>query len=256
MSAGERPTGADATVGRPRLLASVGPDVLVLDDLNNLWRLRAVPDGNGRRTLTKVNIPDNRAWGVGSRAIAGFMVNSELGLYQLYVVVPAMHQIVKYPPAPDGSGFPAGDRTFYFNRDQDVSGVSAIYVDGHFYVVRDGKVEKYSKGAQVAGWRAAAPDRSDLRLVSADNSAMDEGDLLLYDAARGTILEIRKSDGALVGSFVSPGQLADATGLGLTTSASNGRTLYWLSDGKLLAATLPQGSDRPGATSGGSGAVR
>ena len=61
-------------------------------------------------SLIKVNIPDNVNWGLGARAIGTFVINRSSGQYNLYIVVPSAQQILKYPPASDGSSYPKAGR--------------------------------------------------------------------------------------------------------------------------------------------------
>ena len=131
-------------VGSPRLLATGGQDVLILDSFNSLWRWHpAQGNASGRGSLIKVNIADNVNWGVGARAMGTFIVNADQNQYNFYIVVPSQHQVLKYPPSPDGSGYPQLGRINYLSVAQDVSTVDDMYVDGKVYLVDKGQITHY-----------------------------------------------------------------------------------------------------------------
>ena len=270
MWSGQPPTAGAGIVGHPLLLATGGSDVLILDDYNTLWRLRPdTIDKAGRRTLVKITIPDNARWGVGSRAVGTFITNPKLGQYNIYVVVPSLRQIMKYPPAADGSSYPAGDKATYLQVDQDVTDVDAMYVDGKVYLVRGGNINQYETGSVVKAWSAKLPpdtaDKNKLlrpespnyTRITSDNPVQDQGTLYAYDNRNRRIVAISKSDGSVVGDYmVPPGQpwLTDVGGL-FVTAEPNGANpmLYWVESGNLMSASLnasssSQATPGPGST--------
>ena len=272
MWAGEPPTNGAGIVGRPRLLGTGGQDLLIIDDFNNLWRLRPVPDSNGRRTFTKINIPDNENWGTGARAIGTFIVNPNLGLYNFYIVLPTAKQIMKYPPSADGSGYPKGDRSKYLSVDQDVTTVDDMYVDGTLYLLQNGAITRYEKGGAVKTWKAAIPkDTADkaklLRTkasvytrMCADNPNQDQGTFYLYDNANRRIVAIRKTDGAVMGEYVVASNqpwLSDVRGMFVVTDTNGANpVLYWVESGSLMMAPLTASSDNESPSPSASGATQ
>jgi hypothetical protein len=272
MWAGEPPTAGAGIVGHPRLLTTGGPDVLILDDFNTLWKMKPDQiDKAGRRTLIKINIPDNANWGVGSRAIGTFIVNPKLGQYNIYVAVPAMNQIMKYPPAADNSGYPSGDKAPYLLVTQDLSSVDDMYVDGNLYLLQNGQITRYETGGVVRTWSAKLPadtaDKAQLlrthkpvyTRIAADNGAQDQGTFYAYDSFNRRIIAIRKSDGLVVGDYmVGAGEpwLSDVRDLFVTTDIDgNNPVLYWIESGNLMSATLnPSGPT--GASPGPSGSPK
>jgi LysM repeat protein len=254
-------------VGAPTLLASGGGDVLVLDGYGKLLHWHPAAGSGGRGVLSEVNIPDEASWGSSVPAIGTYLVNSQLGQYNLYVAVPALRQIIKYPPAPDGSGYPTAGRANYFQSDQDLSFLEDIYIDGDVYLVSAGKITKYRLGLAVNGWSPAMPPGRGLapyytRLV-ADNSAAGEGTFYAYDSANKQIVAFSKADGAIVARYVAPaksGLLTALTGMFVTTDAKGANpTLYWTEGGNLMTASL-NATAQPGSSatpvpsvSGGSG---
>src|SRR5690606_18611142 len=92
---------AGGVEGAPRFLARGGPDLLILDDQNVLWRWRPADDA-GAGTITRVRVNDSASWGDDIRGIGTFLRNADAGLYNLYVIDPSAEQILAYAPAADG----------------------------------------------------------------------------------------------------------------------------------------------------------
>jgi hypothetical protein len=274
MWAGQPPTAGAGIVGHPLLLTTGGGDVLILDDFNTLWRLR--PDTiekSGRRTLIKINIPDNVNWGKGSRAIGTFAATSQIGQYNIYIVVPSLSQIMKYPPAADGSSYPAGDKSPYLLVNQNVSTVDDMYIDGSVYLLQDGRLVQYETGSAVKTWSPDLPaDTADkaklLRThlpvytrITADNNTQNQGTLYAYDSYNRRIVAIRKSDGAVVGDYMVPaGQpwLSDVRGMFVTKDESGANpVLYWVESGNLMSASLnPSATPTPTGSAPASGSAK
>jgi len=248
--------GAGGTsTGSPRLLAAGGQDVLILDDLNSVWRWRpAQGDTTGRGTLVQVNIPDSSTWGSGIRALAAYVISSQLGLYNLYVVVPSVSQILKYPPALDGSTFGQAGRSNYLMVSRDVSQVDDMYVDGHIFLAERGKVTRYSLG-QAESWTMASPAQSATRpddpyytLLAADDPNQDQGTLYAYDRNNKQVVAIRKADGVSVETYGAPAALDDLHAMFVVTAGDGSESLYWLNGGSLLAAPIRLGGGTPTAS--------
>jgi hypothetical protein len=244
-------------VGNPRILATGGQDVLILDDFNSVWRWRpAATDKTGRGALVKLTIPDSVTWGLGTRALGTFIVNSQLGQYNLYVVVPSAGQILKYPPATDGSSFPQAGRANYLSVSQDLTTVDDMYVDGKIYLVDKGKIVQW-EGGQSKNW---APDLPGVRTgetkgdallrpkgpsyirVTADNPNQDQGTFYAYDVQYRRIVAFKKSDGTFVGQYMVPPTsplLSALKGLFVTTgTGGTNPVLYWVESGRLYSASL------------------
>jgi LysM repeat protein len=233
-------------VGAPGLLATGGGDVLVLDGNGILWIWHPAPGSVGRGVLKEVNIPDRITWGTNVRVIGTFLVNSQLQQYNVYVVSPSEWQVIKYPPAADGSGYPSLGRANYLSVSTDLSSVDDMYVDGKIYLVDKGKITQYQEGQAVDGWSPATPPGGSeapfyTRLV-AENSAQDQGTFYAYDSANKQIVAFSKADGAIVARYVAPaksGLLTALTGMFVTTDAKGANpTLYWTEGGNLMTASL------------------
>jgi hypothetical protein len=249
---GVKPPGG-GTVGSPKLLTTGGPDVLMLDDTNNLWRWRpAVGAAAGEGKLTRINVEDSGTWGSNVRAIGTFLTNAALGQYNLYVVVPSAGNVLKYPAANDGSGYYAQSRLPYLAGDSQngVSHVDDMYIDGSVYLLDGGTVKRYDSGqATIKNWTADPPGDTVIRpddpfytRISADNVVADQGNLYVYDGVGRRVVEIAKSNGKYVGEFILPSTspyFASLGGMFVRTGAnSSNPTLFWIEGGNLLMAPL------------------
>ena len=184
IKAGQAVVGAGVKVGVPRYLAVGGPDLLMLDDKNILWRWRPA-DATGKGTLRRLPVQEAATWGPDIMAIGTFVANFNAALYNLYVLSPAEQQILRYTMLADGSSYPAA-ATGYLSSPQDVSKVTSMYIDGEVYLADGGVVERFvgrqrrQLVARLAGRRRAAPDPS----LHADR--------LARSAARGHAVGLRR----------------------------------------------------------------
>jgi hypothetical protein len=261
VEAGQQPISGGTIIGNPRLLATGGPDVLVLDDLNSLWRWRPA-DKTGRGSLFKVNIPDNTSWGNGARAIGTFVVNPVLGQYNVYVVVPSANQILKYQPALDGSSYPKETRANYLSVGQDLNSVDDMYIDGKIYLVDGGNIVQYELGQASHGWSVDVPaDTKDGLLrplapkytrLTADNSAQGQGTFYAYDGPSRRVVAFKKSDGTIVGQYIVPPTMnwfSALTGMSVVPGVGTASpTLYWTEGSNLMRAYLGPQGEAPAAT--------
>jgi hypothetical protein len=265
LRVGAEPQVGGSIVGNPRLLATGGPDVLILDDFNSVWRWRPA-DNTGRGKLLKWNVQANTTWGTGTRALGTFVTNQFLGQYNLYVVVPNAQQIMKYQPAVDGSMYPSEGGTPYLKVSQDVTKVDDMYVDGNIFLVDNGKIVRYQAGQAATNWSVdVPPDTADKVLrpkapfyksLTADNPAQDQGTFYAYDSANNRVVAIKKSDGTVSAQFIVPPTMnwfSHLTGMfvvpGIGTAAP---TLYWTEGSNLMSAYLgtDSGTRAPSATAG------
>jgi hypothetical protein len=249
-----------------------GPDVLILDGLNSVWRWRpAAGDTTGRGSLIKLNIPDNVRWGLGTRAMGTFVTNPQLGIYNLYVVVPSAAQILKYQPASDASSFPNAGQLNYLSVPLDVSNVDDMYVDGNIYLVDKGKVTQWELGQKVSNWAPDAPGvrgtdtKGDILLrpkgpvytrLTADNPNKDQGNFYAYDGLNRRVVGFKK-DGTFIGQYMVPPTLpwlSSVKGLFVTTgTGGTNPVLYWIESGNLMSSPLSPSSTPAGSASPGPG---
>ena len=189
--------------GEPRFLSVSGPDLLILDSKNILWRFRPI-DKKGNGTLARVTVADSTAWGKDVLAMGTFLRDADRGLYNLYIVDPSARQILRYSPAADGSGFPAA-ATDYLAAPQDVSGISSLYIDGALWAVDGTDVARFSGGQRsktsVAdpGDELLRPD-PEYRLVAGYGSAQD-GQVYAWDAPNRRIVATDKATGGYMAQY-------------------------------------------------------
>jgi hypothetical protein len=250
LAAGQQapaPGGVMGVVANPRLITTGGGDVLILDSSNSLWAWHpATGNASGRGVLKKVNMRIPAVY-MGIPAIGTSAVDQAPGQYEFYLADPDYWQIVEYPPAPDGSGYPAAGRADYLRVSQDVSKVTDMYIDGDVYLADGGHIEKYRLGSPVDGWALAkSPFGADIpryTLLTSDNPAPDQGNLYAYDALNQRIVEFAKTDGAFVAQYVADPlgsqSLSMAAGMFVKTDAGGANPkIYWTLGEFLLSASL------------------
>jgi hypothetical protein len=262
---GQIPPGDGSIVATPRLLATGGTDVLILDSANQIWRWRpsagATP-GNG--ILAKLMVEDSGTWGAGVRAFGTFVTDPNVNYYSLYVVVPSAGQVLKYPQANDGTGYYAKARQPYVQDagpNFNVSLVDDMYIDGSLYLLNNGVVERYYSGqSTVKNWTADAPGDTVIRpdvpfytRIAADNPISDQGNLYGYDGRGRRVVSFTKVNGKYMQEFVLPEgspYFSALKGMFIRTGLNYPTTLYWIESGNLLSAPLESTSASPSPGSG------
>jgi len=255
-------------VGDPKLLAAGGPDVVVLDAKNTLWRWRPA-DTKGKGTLARIRVAESATWGADVLGVGTYVRNAEDGLYNLYILDPSEQQILRYSPAQDGSGYP-GVGSGYLTTPQDVSRVTSMYIDGEVYLADGGIVERFISG-RGGDWGPDEPPDALLRprpayRLLASPGARGEGTMYAYDPGSDRIVAFDKVTGRYQAQFRIAGDgtdWADLRGFFIVTRA-NGQApvLYWIDEQRIGVATLqdvsviaspaPAPSSPPGASPAGS----
>jgi hypothetical protein len=238
------------TVAEPKFLAVGGRDLLILDAKNALWRWRA-SDDTGRGTTTDVDVNGASQWGDDITAIGTFLRDAERGLYNLYVVDPSEEQIRSYPPANDGSGFPA-KASGWLSTARAVDQMSSLYIDGNMYIAEGGLLERFTRG-NSDGWEWEPPEdqllRKDPNVILVTGSGdPSEGTVYAYDQANGRILAFQKGDGSFIAQYRVDGDedaWSDLRGMYVQPGTDGAPDkLVWLSADAVHEATLvPAGSD-------------
>jgi hypothetical protein len=247
--AGQRASGA--RVGEPRILVTGGPDVLVLDAKNNLWRWRPT-DLKGRGTLVKIRIPDSSSWGNDINVMSTFVANFDAAFYKLYLVDKSAQNIRVLSPANDGSGYPLAP-TDRLPTDRPVDGITDLLIDGDIYVAENGSVGRV---IPATSWTAGVPDDTQLRpnpdytMIAAPDrpdggSTKGLGSLYAFDKANSRIVAFTKSNGKYVEQYQLEGHDDAWDGLrdfvvlpGADVDAP--KTVWWISDTGLHSAVLEQ----------------
>ena len=243
-------------VGEPRYLAVGGPDVLVLDAKNVLWRWRPA-DTKGKGTLARVRIAESSTLGADVLGFGTFVRNADTGLYNLYVVDPSEQQVLRFSPAEDGSGYPQA-ATGYLTTPQDVSKVTSIYIDGEVYLVDDGVIERFVSG-RSGDWGPKAPPDALLRpaptyrLVTSPGDR-GEGTMYGYDVTSDRIVAFDKATGRYQAQYRIAGgesDWADVLGFYVVARASGQAPLiYWIDRQRIGSAVLEAAAETT-APSGG-----
>ncbi len=154
---------AGGKVADPKLLAVGGPDLLILDSKNNLWRWRpSDPQGHpGVGTTSKIAVNEAATWGPDILALGTFNRNADQGLYNLYVLDPSEQQILSYSPAYDGSGY-LGAGTGWFTTPRPVAAVTCMLIDGDVFLADGTSVQRFV-GGDTTGWGTGDPGDELLR---------------------------------------------------------------------------------------------
>lgn len=257
-------------VGDPWILAVGGPDLVIVDHNDAVWRWRP-SDKAGHGTLAQLQVRGKVTWGNDIRDVGTYVRNFDAGLYNLYVVDPSSKQILRYAPAADGSGYPS-DPTGYLATASDVSGYEQLFIDGDIYALESGTVIRLVNGRPDDFAPAVPPDDADLRpghsyaLMTA-SAAQRAGRLYVYDSMHARILAFDKEIGGLVEQYIAAdGQppFTDVRGMYLVEGATGKpSTLVWAGPDRLYTTVLrpapapgSQASPAPSASPRASGTTR
>jgi hypothetical protein len=255
--------GGGKGIGTPVVLATAGPDVLVFDDAQGLWRWRP-SDAKGSGTLARLKLGGTTALGSDVTSIAGYVRNPDSGLYFFYAVDPSSKQILRYSPAADGSGYPT-DPTDYLATPADVSGVRAIYIDGDVYTLASDGVTRYNGGQASSFELKTPPDQDDVRpghdyRLLASTGGRGQGRLWVWDSRHQRILAFAKADGSYQGQFIvetgSTGYF-DLHGMAIVErTGGQSPVLVWATTDRIMASPLepaPEPGVSPSPSPSGSG---
>ncbi len=248
---------ASGKAADPRFLTVGGPDVLVLDSKNTLWRWRPA-NTSGKGTLVRIPIKGSSSWGDDIRDIATFVANFDAAFYKLYVVDPSEQNILVLDPANDGSGYPSRP-TKRLPTDRPVDGITDLLIDGDIFVAENGQVARV---IPAAGWQPQLPDDTTLRPSSSytllsspvqanGNPSRRAGALYAFDAVNHRIVAFNKADGKYLEQYQLAGSdtaWADLRGMEVlpTTEVDAPATLWWISSSGLYSSLLeavPDGSN-------------
>jgi len=253
-----------AVVATPRFLGVGGPDLLILDSKNIMWRWRPA-DATGAGTLVRKTVNGSTSWGSDIKAFGTYLRDSNRGLYNLYVVDPSEQQIKAYSPSADGGGFPA-QPTAWLATARDLSGLTSVYIDGSIYATIDGAVTRFVSG-KGDGWTPKAPDDAILRPAPtysqvAGGIGTDRltGWIYVYDAPNARIVALDKSDGSYKAQYRLAGGLTgwdDLRAFYVVPGVADGpSTVFWVSSDGLQQSVLvavPDGSPSPSSSPAASG---
>jgi hypothetical protein len=235
---------AGATAAAPKLITRGGPDLLILDELNTLWRWRPA-DTTGKGTLARIKVNGAASWGDDILAMGTYVRNADAGLYNLYIIDPSEQQILAYSPAADGGGFPARP-TGRLATAREVDKMGSLYIDGDIFVTEGGAITRFVAG-KSDGWSASLPGDTLLRpaplyRMIASGSGRREGRLYGWDPANLRIIALDKSDGRYRAQYRLIGEDAawkDIRGMFVRPGIDGTpATLYWISADTLHETVL------------------
>jgi len=254
---------AGAVAAAPTHLTTGGPDVLILDAGNILWRWRPAAEA-GKGKLERVGFKKGAAdWGDDVIAIGTYIRLPEAGLYNFYVIDPSEKQILGYSPAKDGSGFPARP-SGRLATPRPVDLMTSLYIDGDIFVTEDGKMVRFVPGSSE-GWAAVDPGDTLLRqppeyTYITSGSDRRQGLLYGYDRANARIVAVDKADGSFREQYRLPAGNAgweDLRAMYVVDGAEDvPPMLFWISSDVLhrsVLAPLPDDAASPAPGPDGSG---
>lgn len=232
----------DGGVGRPRLLASAGADLVILDDAGAFWRWR-------RPTVELRRLPAPRTPSVNDAvAMEASLVDADRNQYTLSVVGPSAGQIVRYNPA-EGAGF--SDAAAYLAEGGlEVAAIRDLLVDTDLYALTADTLVRYVGGRLQDFRLATPPDDLDLR-PGHDYRFVEARDdrFFVYDARWGRILVFHRASGDYLEQWPIDGAGPGGTevlGLELLTPGQDGEpsppTLMWVTRSGLFTSTLDGGA--------------
>jgi hypothetical protein len=250
---GQKASGA--TVATPRFLAVGGLDLLILDSKNVLWRWRPA-DTSGAGTLVRITVEGSPSWGSDIVGINAFLRDKSRNLYNLYVIDPSEQQIRAYSASADGGGFPVKS-TDWLATPRDVSAMVSTYVDGDFFVVDGGGLERFVSGKNE-GWDAAAPPDTLLRPAPTYSLIAAAGDrrvgqIYAFDTINDRVVALDKLNGTYHAQYRLAGGVsdwADMRGMAIVAGVdTEPSTLVWISHDRVSQAILTAVPDvAPAAT--------
>ncbi len=241
-------------IAAPRLLTTAGPDILIVDSAQGLWRW-APSDAKGDGSLARLSITAPTPLAPDVSAIAAYLRNFNSGLYNFYTVDPAGRQIVRYQPTAAGGGYVTSSD--YLTVPTDLSGVHDMeIVDGFVFTLASDGVTRYFSGQASSFSLATPPDQGDLRpghdyrLLSPTGEAPTDR-LWVWDAVNERIVEFSRTDGSYIGQFiVQAGQTGFAGLRGMAVvlgKAGQPPALVWITADQVMVSPLAAVSG-PGAS--------
>ena len=234
--------------GRAQAIMSSGPDLVIFDASSNLWRWRPA-DTSGKGTLVKLRVRDGELWGSDVKIISGFAADEGTGLYRLYAVDPSARQILRYAPAPDGTGYPA-QPTGYLINPTSLASVEGLVIDGDLYLSQDGAIRRYVGGA-VDEWAPADPGDGALRSAPQASFIFSVGPsrtgvIYAWDSKNQRMLAYSKGGtGSVLAQYGFPSANTPAVNIvgGFISPAADGGapTFVWAEGARIRSAVLGTG---------------
>ncbi|HEY5629817.1 MAG TPA: hypothetical protein VIR16_09930 [Candidatus Limnocylindrales bacterium] len=245
--------------GDPKFMTIGGPDVLILDVKNVLWRWRPIGTA-GKGTLAKVNVSGSTTWGTDVKVIGTFVSNFSQAFYLLYIVQPSAQNIMKLAPNSDGSGYTT-DPVARLPASKDVSGITSLLIDGDIYATENGVLERL---IPTSGWKPAALPDSDLRPASTYTTVVSPnlpdgsyskgtGTLYAWDSTNDRVVAFAKNGGKYVAQYMPVAGGVDWSSLQdievlPVSGADVPPTMWWVSSNGFYTSLLTEAQPAPSAS--------
>ena len=198
-------------------------------------------------------------WGNDILAMGAYLRDQSRGLYNLYVVDPSEQQIRAYPPASDGSGFPAKSSAWLATA-RVIDQMTSLYIDGDMYITENGVLDRYTSGKSDA-WEPGTPGDELLRpttseVLVAGSGGRNEGRVYTFDRSNDRLLAYDKRSG----DFIAQYRLQDGDGWADLRSMyiipgveDQPDRLIWLSKDAVNQVVLEAAPEAAGASPSASG---
>jgi hypothetical protein len=243
-------------VGDPKLLTVGGPDVLILDVKNVLWRWRPIGTA-GKGTLVKVNIPGSTTWGTDVQVLSTFVSNFSQAFYKLYVVDPSEQNIMVLSPNNDGSGYTTA-AVPRLPASRDVTKITALLIDGDIFATDGGALVRL---IPTGGWKPANLPDTDIRPTSNYTAMVSPnlpdgtyskgtGTLFTWDVQNHRVVAFSKNGGKYIAQYVAVAggvTWADLQDIEVlpTLGADVPNTMWWVSSNGFYTTTLVDAQPTP-----------
>ncbi|MFN8619589.1 MAG: hypothetical protein U0869_02425 [Chloroflexota bacterium] len=232
--------GKGGGIGTPRLLATGGADLVILDDGGNLWRWRRqdVP-------LALLRKPEQPVLGDDPLAMTTYVTDTDANLYYLYIVDPSENQILRYSPELGGAGFSEVSDYLATDNENVSSFVDLIESLGSIMTLtKDNLIRHY--GGRVQDFKLETPpDDRDMRPGHSYRFVQEiDEKLYVYDVKWNRVLVFNRADGSYVEQWQTTGKvppMQDLRGMYLVPSSTKKDAppvLVWLSPDGLFQSTL------------------
>jgi hypothetical protein len=225
-------------IGVPRLLATGGADLVVLDDQGVTWRWRR-PSVD----LALLRKPDTFVLGDDALTMEAYLIDSDANLYNLYIADPSENQILRYAPELGGSGF--SDASGYLATDnEDVNTFRDMYVDQSLFTLTADNMTRHFQGRIQDFELETPPDDRDIRPGHEYTFVAEYDDkFYVYDKKWSRVLVFARTTGDYLEQWQTTGRvppMADLVGMYIVppNRKENPPTLVWMSRDGLYESVL------------------
>ncbi len=231
--------GRGAGMGVPRLLATGGADLVVLDDQGVTWRWRR-PNVD----LALLRKPESPVLGDDPTTMIAFVTDADANLYNLYVADPSENQILRYSPELGGSGFSdVGD--YLASDNEDVASFRDIVeANGSIYSLSSDNMVRHYSGRIYDFELADPPDDKDMRPGHDYRFVVEYNDrFYVYDEKWSRVLVFSRPTGEYIEQWQTTGRVPpmdQLKGMYLVppNKKDNPPTLVWMSADGLYSSVL------------------